>query len=128
MRDGEKALTGLVFGGASLASWVGLMIAGDSTAWWRVGGLAILAATTAAAWGMLQRRRWGLWLSGAVAVAILGVGGYAIRVAWTFWLFEEPTTADRIRAVLRPQIVMLIALPIGWLLGIRRPGVRQQFH
>ena len=128
MRDGSTALTGLIFGGAALASWVALMIASDSSGLWRIGGIALLAATTAAAYGMLQRRRWGLGLSGLVALAILGVGVYAVRFAWTFWLFEEPATADRIRAILRPQILLLVALPVAWLLGIRRPGVRQQFH
>jgi hypothetical protein len=47
--------------------------------------------------------------------------------AWTFWLFQEPTMAERIHAVLRPQVSLFVVVPILWLALTLIPKMKGKF-
>lgn len=77
--------------------------------------------------GLRHFRKWAFYLSSGLALIALSFGFYAAHFAWTFWLFEEPTFADRVLALLRPQIFLFYAVPLCWLLWIFRPSNRRLF-
>jgi hypothetical protein len=109
----------LILGGAVLA-----FLGGGSILWYAIpdGDMPTifvmafyLLAVAFATYGMWLYRRWALILSRVLAVTAFGFGIYMAHFAWTFWLFQVPTLADRIRAVLRPQVSLFLIGPIVWL-------------
>ena len=94
---------------------------------WVLGGLLFLIGVGASVWGLWRLRRWALRLSWALAAAAFAVGCYWAHFAWTFWLFQEPTIWDRVRAVLNPLILLWLGAPAAWLWYFTRPYVADRF-
>lgn len=94
---------------------------------WVLGGMLSLIGVGAGVWGMWRLRRWALRLSWALAAAAFAVGCYWVHFAWTFWLFQEPTIWDRVRAVLNPLILLWLGAPTAWLVYFTRPMVTARF-
>lgn len=94
---------------------------------WVLGGMLSLIGVGAGVWGMWRLRRWALRLSWALAAAAFAVGCYWAHFAWTFWLFQEPTIWDRVRAVLNPLILLWLGAPAAWLVYFTRPMVTARF-
>ena len=86
-----------------------------------------LAAAVISFFGLWHLKRWALVLSRFVAVAAMGFGGYLVHFAWTFWIFQTPTLTDRILAVLRPQVSLLLIMPLLWLVLSFLPVVKKFF-
>lgn len=118
---------GAVLGGGVAARMLIEGLRGAAPARAIAGGMA-LAGVALCAWGLGRRRRWALWLSRALAAAAFGLGGLAASFHWDFWLWTSPTLRERIQAVLRLDVVLLLAVPLLWLLWSARPNVRSQFR
>ncbi len=119
-----------MFSGGLLASYgVIVLMVGIREPEWVLGGLAALIGIVVSGWGMWRFRRWALWMSRTLAAAALALGLYWAQFAWTFWLFEEPTLWERVRAVaLNPFIVLWVAAPAAWLICFTRKDVTHRFH
>lgn len=94
---------------------------------WAAAGPVLLLVTALSLVGLLRGRQWALRLSWLAAVLGWMLGGFMTYFYWGFWLFEEPSTADRIRAVLRPEVILFHLVPILWLIYSTRPRIRRQF-
>ncbi len=86
-----------------------------------------LGVSVVSFFGLWHYRRWALVLSRFVALAAMGFGGYLAHFAWTFWLFQTPTLADRIFAVLRPQVSLFLFVPVLWLVLSFLPAINTKF-
>lgn len=114
----------LALAGCGRLLW--LMI--DDRSWvWVLGTGVYAAALVSTIVGMWQGKRGALRLSRILALVMFGFGCYAVNFAWTFWLFQEPTLAERIQAVAHPQISAYVAGPVVWVLLSLLPRVREQF-
>jgi hypothetical protein len=94
---------------------------------WTLGGMAALTGIGPAVWGMWHLKRWALILSWVLAGCALALGLYWVHFAWTFWLFDEPTFLDRVRAELNPIILLWWVTPSAWLWYFTRPSVTTHF-
>ena len=94
---------------------------------WNIVGYLVLISAILCAWGMWHMRRWALRLSWFIAIAILAVGCFGVRFAWSFWLLKEPRLGERIMALLDPQISLTVILPIIWLFYFTRERVKALF-
>jgi len=100
----------------------------DDGSWgWSLGGGVYTAFLIVALLGMWQGKRRAFLLSRILAAIMFGFGCWAAHFAWTFWLFQEPTLAERILAVVSPGISAYWAGPAVWLLLSFLPKVRAQF-
>ena len=122
----------VIASGTVLGGWVAARVLiegvrGAAPAWAAAGGMAP-AGVALCAWGLGRRRRWALWLSRALAAAAFGLGGLAASFHWDFWLWMSPTLRERIQAVLKLDVVFLLAVPLLWLLWSARPDVRRRFR
>lgn len=121
----------VIAGGAVLGGLVGARILSEgfkADPAWAMGGGMALAGVALCAWGMWRRRRWALWLSRALAVAAFGLGCLASYFSWDFFLWTRPTLQQRMQAVLRPDVFLLLAVPLLWLLWSFRSDIRSQFR
>ena len=114
-------------GGALGAYGAVVLMVGIREPAWVLGGMAALIGIGTSAWGMWRFRRWALRLSWVLAAAAFAVGSYWAHFAWTFWLFQDPTPWDRVRAVLNPLILLWGAAPAAWLWYFTRPHVTVLF-
>jgi hypothetical protein len=103
-----------------------LMVA-DQSWGWTAGSVLYVALLIGALIGMWKGKSGAFLLSRVLAVIMFGFGCWAANFAWTFWIFEEPTFADRVLAVAHPQISLYLIGPLAWLLASAFPSVRQQF-
>ena len=78
--------------------------------------------------GMWQGKSGAFRLSRILALIMFGFGCWAAHFAWTFWLFQEPTLADRVFAVANPRISVYLAGPVIWLFLSCLSGVRAKFE
>ena len=120
-----KLVTSL--GGALGAYGAVVLMVGIREPAWVLGGMAALIGVGTSVWGMWRFRRWALRLSRILAAAALLIGGYWAHFAWTFWLFQEPTLWDRVRAVLNPLILLWLGGPLAWLAHFTRREVASWF-
>lgn len=77
--------------------------------------------------GLWRSKRWGLWLSWALAAAAFAWGCYLVHFVWTFWIFEEPTFKEQVLNVLHPRVSVFVFFPAVWLVYFTRPKVRALF-
>ena len=116
-------------GGAAGAYAALVLIVGIREPAWVLGGMLFLLGVGTSAWGLWRLRRWALWLSWALAAAAFAVGCYWAHFAWTFWLFQEPTFWDRVRAVVfNPLILLWLVTPVAWLVAFTRRHVTSRFE
>ncbi len=94
---------------------------------WTASFLVFFLLTLAALKGVWTLKRWGWILSLLLGAIALGFGFYAAHFSWNFWLFQEPTIADRFAAVLRPQVSLFLVVPSAWLFYFWKPGTRRLF-
>ncbi|MBF0254813.1 MAG: hypothetical protein HQL11_06810 [Candidatus Omnitrophica bacterium] len=119
---------GLVLGlGLLLALCLTLIFGTDGEIPWVLGGVGGLVLAAPTAWGMIRMKRWSLVVSYGLAAAVLVLGCYAARFAWTFWIFREPSLGDRIRSVMEIRTLFLLLAPSLWLAYFLRPAVRRNF-
>ena len=125
-----RRLHTLMFFGGLLAGYgVIVLMVGIREPEWVLGGLAALTGIGISGWGMWRFRRWALGMSWALAAGTLALGCCWARFAWTFWLFEDPTFWERVRAVaLNPFILLWLAVPSAWLVFFTRRDVTHRFH
>lgn len=114
-------------GGALGAYGAMVLMVGIREPAWVLGGMAALIGIGMSVWGMWRFRRWALRLSWMLAAAALLVGCYWALFAWTFWLFQEPTLWDRVRAVFNPLILLWLGGPAAWLWYFTRPHIVARF-
>jgi len=114
-------------GGALGAYGAMVLMVGIREPAWVLGGMAALIGIGTSVWGMWRFRRWALRLSWILAAAALLIGCYWAHFAWTFWLFQEPTLWDRVRAVFNPPILLWLGGPAAWLSYCTRRHVTSRF-
>jgi hypothetical protein len=125
---GTRRLKLLTASGGALAAYAAIVLmVGIREPAWVLGGMLALIGAGASVRGMWRFRRWALRLSWALAAAAFAVGCYWAHFAWTFWLFQEPTVWDRVRAVLNPLILLWLGGPLAWLVYFTRPAVTARF-
>lgn len=116
--------------GMAFAGYLGYALV-DMTDWRDVAqgvlNAVIFMAIIACFAGLWRSKRWALWLSWGLAVAALGWGSYLIHFVWTFWIFSEPTLAERILNVLHPRVSVFVIFPVVWLIYSTRPKIRALF-
>ena len=115
-------------GGAAGAYAAIVLMVGIREPAWVLGGMLFLLGVGTSVWGLWRLRRWALRLSWALAAAAFAVGCYWAHFAWTFWLFQEPTFWDRVRAVLHPLILLWLCTPAAWLVYFTRRHVTIRFE
>lgn len=79
-------------------------------------------------WGLWYGKVWALRLSYVLALAGFGLGIYFVHFAWTFWIFKQPSLADRILAVLNLRIFIFTLIPVVWGVFFTRANVRSYFQ
>ena len=114
-------------GGALGACGAMVLMVGIREPAWVLGALAALIGIGMSLWGMWRFRRWALRVSWMLAAAAFLVGCYWAHFAWTFWLFQEPTFWDRVRAVLNPLILLWLGGPLAWLAFFTRRDITARF-
>ena len=118
----------LIAAGGALGAYAAVVLmVGIREPAWVLGGMLALTGVGASVWGMWRFQRWALCLSWALAAAAFAVGCYWAHFAWTFWLFQDPTLWDRIRAVLNPLILLWLGGPVAWLVYFTRRHVTGRF-
>ena len=95
--------------------------------WWKAAFIAYLIVIPYAAWGMLKFRYRAMLIGNFLAATFLAFGFYAAHFAWTFWIFQEPTVTDRIMALFRPQVFLLLAGPALWFIHFSKESTRRLF-
>lgn len=115
-------------GGAAGAYAAIVLMVGIREPVWVLGGMAALIGVGTSVWGMWRFHRWALRVSWLLAAAAFAVGCYWAHFAWTFWLFQDPTLWDRIRAVLNPLILLWLGGPLAWLAFFIRRDVIARFE
>lgn len=125
-----RSMTVLIILGAILGVWlsVRMILETSGDLHWVIPSCVALIGVLLCAWGLLCLRRWALWLSWALALGVLGLGCFGVWFAWSFWLSEEPTLVDRVKAVLNPQVSLTVLCPILWLIYFTRAKIRAQFQ
>ncbi len=86
-----------------------------------------LAAFVYCSWGLSKFKPWALVFSYVLMLGVLGFGVYIEHFVWTFWIFKEPTTLERMLSVLHPRVFVFIAVPAFWLVFFSRPAQRKYF-
>ena len=114
-------------GGAAGAYAAVVLMVGIREPVWVLGGMAALIGVGTSVWGMWRFRRWALRVSWLLATAAFALGCYWAHFAWTFWLFQDPTLWDRVRAVLNPLILLWLGGPVAWLVYFTRRYVTGRF-
>ena len=130
MAQRSTGVTAMLVAGMALGAWLCVRIIFESKHElpWVIAGVSSLILLAVCGWGLWGRNRWGLTFSYVLALGTLGFGGWGAHFAWTFWIVQEPTLADRIKSVLQPQISLLIVVPLVWLGYFTRPSVRAHFQ
>ena len=97
---------------------------------WVAAAAGYLIGVVFSAWGMWRLNRLALWISYLLAAASFGFGVYMTHFRWTFWLWKEPTYADRVAAVTlqNPEGVLLLGFSVFWVLFFTRPKNSALFH
>lgn len=112
----------------SLAACVWAFKTGDEgLSPWTLSFLAFFLISLAALKGVWQFKRWAWLLSLVLGFSALGFGLYAAHFAWHFWIFQEPTLADRFFALLRPQVLLFLVIPAAWIIYFLKPENRHLF-
>ena len=104
------------------------MMEDDKSALWGFAYGLGLAAFIICVWGLLKYKKWALVLSYFLMLGALGFGAYIEHFIWTFWIFKEPTTLERILNVLHPKVSVFVAVPAFWLIFFTRPAQRNIFN
>jgi len=116
---------GAVF--ASYVCYVLVMMNDPAVLLWNIAYGVLFVALWICVWGLLKLKKWAYYLSFAFVALGLGLGAYLLHFAWTFWLFKEPTLAEKLIAVLHPRISVFTAVPAVWLVYFFNSAVRRRF-
>lgn len=119
-------LFGIVFSG--YVSYSLVMMNDRALPWWNFFYGELFCVCMACGWGLSCQKRWAYWLSLVLAAACLGLGLYFVHFAWTFWIFKQPSLADRILAVLNLRIFIFTLIPVVWGVFFTRANVRSYFQ
>ncbi|MFZ5802027.1 MAG: hypothetical protein ACOY3K_02795 [Candidatus Omnitrophota bacterium] len=115
MTDGRKLALAGGLAGFWACGWILWQVIPEKDVPWILGAslYAILLALAVA--GMWQGRAVAKNLGRALALGAFGFGCWMAHFAWTFWIFKEPSLADRVLAVLHPRVLLFLVLPAAWL-------------
>ncbi|HRK62243.1 MAG TPA: hypothetical protein PLY88_06845 [Candidatus Omnitrophota bacterium] len=116
---------GAVF--ASYVCYVLVMMNDPAVLSWNIAYGILFAALWICVWGLLRLKKWAYILSFVFAGLGLGLGAYLAHFAWTFWIFKEPTLAEKVLAVIHPRISVFTLAPALWLGYFLKSSVRARF-
>jgi len=114
MKTNIGILLGLAFG--VYVCYALVMMNDQIRSAWTLLHAAIFSALILCAVGLWKSKAWALRLSLILALAALGFGFYLAHFVWTFWIFEKPTTLERIRSILHPRVSIFLVFPVIWVL------------
>lgn len=116
---------GALFG--SYVCYVLVMMNDPTVLLWNIAYGVLFAALWLCVWGLLRLKKWAYILSFVLAALGLGLGVYLVHFAWTFWIFKEPTLAEKVLAVIHPRISVFALAPALWLSYFLNPRIRPRF-